>query len=90
MILFALALMASSLSDAAAPSAPTPAANTTATAPAAAPPADDLDKVVCHVDTETGTRLGSHKECHTKREWVQMQSEQSNYLDQQTALSHPH
>jgi hypothetical protein len=84
MILFALALMASSPSDAAAPSAPTPAANTTATAPAAAPPADDLDKVVCHVDTETGTRLGSHKECHTKREWIQNQQEEARTLGQST------
>ena len=89
MILFALALLASSPTDTAAASAPTAAAPAAAPATMAHVP-DDLDKVVCHVDTETGTRLGSHKECHTKREWQQMQAEQANYLDQQTAISHPH
>ena len=54
MILLAITLLAASAADpttAAAPATPTPA-----TAPA--PPKDDMDRVICHVDPETGTRLG--------------------------------
>jgi hypothetical protein len=84
MILFALALLASSPSDAAA--SPTPAVTAPTTAPATAAHAtDDLDKIVCHVDAETGTRLGTHKECHTKRDWAQMQADNVNDLNRATA-----
>jgi hypothetical protein len=83
MILFALALVAASPEAAAQPAAPAPAAP--APAVAAAKPADDLDRVVCHVDEETGTRLGSHKECHTKREWIQNQNETANSLNRATS-----
>jgi hypothetical protein len=82
MILLALALLAADPDMT--------AANTPSAPPPAAKPADDMDKVVCHVDPETGTRLGAHKECHTKREWAQIQSENRNSLDQGTALAHPH
>ena len=83
MILFALALLASSPAEGTA--APTPAATAVTATPATkAAAADDLDKVVCHVDTETGTRLGAHKECHTKREWIQNQQEEARELGQST------
>jgi hypothetical protein len=81
MILFALALLASSPADAAA--APTAAAPATAPATTAHAP-DDLDKVVCHSDPETGTRLSTKKECHTKRDWAQMQADNINNLRQGT------
>jgi hypothetical protein len=81
MILFALALLATSPTDAAAATtAPTP---TPASTPAPTK-VDDLDRMVCHVDAETGTRLGTHKECHTKREWIQMQSQTATDLDRST------
>ncbi len=82
MILLALALLAADPDMT--------AANTPPPSTPAVKPADDMDKVVCHVDPETGTRLGTHKECHTKREWAQIQSENRNSLDQGTALAHPH
>ena len=85
MILFALALLASSPADAPVAPALAPVVAT----PASAPHLDDMDKMVCHVDPETGTRLGTHKVCHTMREWIQNQTEQASYLDQQTAISHP-
>ena len=88
MILFALALLASPLAEAA---APTPALTSTA-APAVAVKSadtasklvDDDDKVICHDDFATGSRLAIHKECHTKRVWYQMQTGQANYLDKVT------
>ena len=89
MILFALALLASPLAEAAA--TPTPAimqttAPTLAVKPAetATKPVDDDDKVICHDDLATGSRLAVHKECHTKRVWYQMQTGQANYLDKVT------
>jgi len=87
MILFALALLASSAADpvVAPASTPTPVATASAAKPVAAQPVDDLDKVVCHVDAETGTRLGNHKECHTKREWIQNQNDTANSLNRSTA-----
>jgi len=86
MILFALALLASSAADPVVAPASTsaPVATASAAKPVAAP-VDDLDKVVCHVDVETGTRLGSHKECHTKREWIQNQNDTANSLNRSTA-----
>ena len=32
----------------------------------------ELNKVVCEVDSTTGTRLGNHKVCHTVSEWAQL------------------
>ena len=83
MILFALTLLAAAPDAAATPTPPTP---TPVSAPA---PADDLDKVVCHVgEPDTGTRLGAHKECHTKREWAQIAADTRNSLSQATSLKH--
>jgi hypothetical protein len=30
---------------------------------------EDLDKVICRGEPDTGTRLPAKKTCHTKREW---------------------
>jgi hypothetical protein len=85
MILLVLALIAAdpTMTPASAPPPPPPPV-------VVAKPADDMDKIVCHADPETGTRLATHKECHTKREWALIQNENRNSLDQGTALGHPH
>jgi len=79
MILFALALFASAPADAVPTPALTPSVKTVTPK---AQPLDDYDKLVCHSDFETGSRLSVHKECHTKREWYQMQTGEQAYLDQ--------
>lgn len=33
---------------------------------------DPADRVICHQEEATGTRLGGHRVCHTKREWDQI------------------
>lgn len=62
----------------------TAAAPTATSAPPAAAPAatdSDLDQVVCHTGAApTGSRLGSHRECHTQREWDRMRQEQQSAL----------
>lgn len=67
------------------------AAAPTATASPAAPAAPaatdsngvNLDEVVCkQTPPPTGSRLGGGRECHTARQWNQMQ------LDSQNSLSH--
>jgi hypothetical protein len=64
-----------------------PAATASPAAPAAPAAADsngvNLDEVVCkQTPPPTGSRLGGGRECHTVRQWNQMQ------LDSQSSLSH--
>lgn len=33
---------------------------------------NDGDQVICEKEEDTGTRLGSHKICHTRSQWEQM------------------
>jgi hypothetical protein len=42
---------------------------------------DDLDRVVCKSEEETGTRLPPKKTCHTKREWNDIATETRQMLD---------
>ena len=51
--------------------AATPGQPAQAAAPAK-PKVDPGDKVICRDEEEIGTRLGGHRECHTKRQWDQM------------------
>ena len=91
MILFALALAAAA--PGAGPAAPmTPASvpgvrSVSSSAPAVLQaPVADANEVVCHEYEVTGTRLGSRKECRTKREWFQMQQDLARGIDEDTAL----
>jgi hypothetical protein len=61
-----------------------PAATTPTTTDAA-----NLDTVVCHTGVATtGSRLGSHRECHTQREWDRMrQDQQSSLVRTQTQIT---
>lgn len=34
--------------------------------------ANGADQVICEKQEDTGTRLGSHKICHTRSQWEQM------------------
>lgn len=61
------------------PSAPPPAQSG---APAkSGQPSDPGDKMICKYYDETGTRLGRHKECRTKREWDQMARDGGDLVD---------
>ena len=51
-------------------------------APAAAPPANDLTKVVCKSEDQTGSRLGSHRVCMTKAQWAERARRDKDDLDQ--------
>jgi hypothetical protein len=63
------------------PSATASSASATSTA---APASADGDEIVCQTGpAPTGTRLGSSRECHTKREWDRMRNEAQNRLTQQ-------
>jgi hypothetical protein len=63
----------------------TPAQATTVQ-PATAQPAtmaaaasDPLDQIVCHIKPPpTGSMLGGGRECHTQREWNQLQTQSQN------------
>jgi hypothetical protein len=50
------------------PPAAKPAATAQQTAASTAKPTG-LDRIICHTDDQTGTRLPGHKVCHSKREW---------------------
>ena len=39
------------------------------------PKQTDLDQVVCRYEEVTGSRLGGHKVCHTRREWEQISAD---------------
>ena len=80
--LFALVLAAQAAPAVQLASAPT--AGTTGAAPlapaaaappaeAAPPPEDPMDHVVCQWQEPEGTRFGSHKVCHSRREWRRLQ-----------------
>jgi hypothetical protein len=32
-------------------------------------PKSDANRQICHISTDTGTRLGRTRECHTAKEW---------------------
>src|SRR3954454_19278856 len=40
--------------------------------PAAAPKAADADQMICEKQEELGSRLSTHKVCHTRSQWEQM------------------
>jgi hypothetical protein len=42
---------------------------------------DDLDRVVCRAEEQTGTRLPPKKTCHTKREWEEIAVQTRQNLD---------
>ncbi len=59
-------------------SAPEPAAQPAPAAPAVKASISrdhDPNQVICKHEEETGTRLGGHKECHTRADWEQMARE---------------
>jgi hypothetical protein len=84
----AAATLVSSLPAQAQDTAAAPTATQTG-ATAQAPTNSNLDQVVCHVGAApTGSRLGSHRECHTQREWDRMrQDEQSSLVRTQTQIT---
>lgn len=57
--------------------------NTQQTAPGQPAKQDPGDKVICrYVDPDTGSRLNStHKVCHTKREWDQMNKDAGDMIN---------
>jgi hypothetical protein len=65
---------------------PTTTTTTAATAGQTASTADDpdLNRIVCRQGTApTGSRLGGARECHSKREWDRLQTEQQQELSRQ-------
>jgi len=53
--------------------------------PAATDP--DADKVVCRsMDPPTGSRLGARRECHTQREWDQMQRQNQQEIQRAQSM----
>ena len=46
------------------------------------PKGQDLDKIVCEVQTTTGTRLDDHKVCKTVLQWQQMRREHRQGLEE--------
>jgi hypothetical protein len=47
-----------------------------------APKGQDLTKIVCEVQTTTGTRLDDHKVCKSVLEWQQMRREHREGVEQ--------
>ena len=47
-----------------------------------APKGQDLNKVVCEVQTTTGTRLDDHKICKSVLEWQQMRRQHREGLEE--------
>jgi hypothetical protein len=39
------------------------------------------DQVVCETQEETGSRLASHKICHTRSQWAQIHQDQRDEVD---------
>jgi hypothetical protein len=80
-ILGSALLMALAVSSPIGPAVGQPAPAAGVSAPAAAAADTDMDRVVCHTSAApTGTRLGSHRECHSQREWDRRQQEEQNLL----------
>jgi hypothetical protein len=46
--------------------------------------ADPQDKMVCRTEETIGSRLGGHRECHTRRDWDRMAQDSRNVLDRNT------
>lgn len=44
-------------------------------------PKADGDKMVCHVETLSGSRIANRKTCHTKDEWAQIERERHHDAD---------
>lgn len=42
---------------------------------------DYADQVVCETEDETGSRLASHKICHTRSQWAQIKKEQRDVTE---------
>lgn len=91
-----LILAAGFVVDAAAPVVAETTTSPSVQAPAAAPhkAADarlDDNAVVCKRQDETGTRLGAHKDCHTRAEWASMAGQARTGVERiQTTPQIPH
>lgn len=74
--------------------AQTPPATPAKPAPVAAarPKTDPEDRVICRREEEIGTRLGTHNEYHTKRQWDEMARDAADYYRAQgrPAYTSPH
>jgi hypothetical protein len=87
-----IALLASSAAAQTAPSSnPAPAA--TSSAPVSGKPtkakADPADRVICKEQEETGSRLGGHRVCHTKREWDRIAQDAGDLVNAATLTRDP-
>jgi hypothetical protein len=55
---------------------------------AAAKPGRDPNQVICRREEEIGSRLGGHKECHTRAEWEQISRDSSDATAQMQNNAH--
>ena len=63
-----------------------PSAPTTVTAQPAAAVPDDMDKMECRMlGAKTGSRLGGHRECRTRREWEDIRHQNEHEIEKMQA-----
>jgi hypothetical protein len=67
--------------------APAPTAASSA-GPAPVAKSDPDQKMVCKNITSTGSRLGSHRVCMTKAQWVQQSNDARDTMNHQNPMSH--
>jgi hypothetical protein len=78
-LMLALSLAAPSLAD--------PGQNTPGVAPSSTTTASTTDsahdpnKIICHTEVPTGSRLGGHKVCRTRAEWADIARDAKDQLD---------
>jgi len=84
---FVLMLAAMLLSSTAASSGDeSPSAQTTVTAQPVAAVPDDMSKMECRMlGAKTGSRLGGHRECRTRREWEDIRHQNEHEIEKMQA-----
>lgn len=90
-VLLTAGVCGSAMAQTAPNAAPAPAATSSqpaAVQTAAAKP-DPGDKVICKEEEETGSRLGAHRVCHTKRDWERISRDAGDMVDQATKARDP-
>ena len=80
-LLVLAALGAGAAMPAAADTPPPPAKPPVQQAAASTAKPSDLDRIICHSQDQTGTRLPAKKECHSKREWEEQATLTRQNLD---------
>ena len=83
---FVLMLAAAAVVSTAAAGAGAESPPTTVTAQPAAVVPDDMSKMECRMlNAKTGSRLGGHRECRTRREWEDIRHQKEHEIEKMQA-----